>query len=162
MHNSEGFCNYKFRCVHWHAGAGAASTKQQRRQQLCVETFWLSQIPNFQTNSLISPISIDSDSRHSITLLHIPLGRISSRCFDPLSEETSVQGGMEQAMLTRPVIVQPKEEFQYEHVAWSMQSSIYCRHSDVGALAPWPGILHTPSFTDFFFRFFLFFLSLRL
>ena len=49
------------------------------------------QIPKFQTTSLIWPISIDCDSRHSITIFQSPWGTICRRCFDTFTEETSVQ-----------------------------------------------------------------------
>ena len=54
--------------------------------------FKIPKYTNCSNTPLIGPISMDSDSRHSISILYIPWGKIWSTCSKPFTEETTVHG----------------------------------------------------------------------
>ena len=75
-----------------HVGREAGSTfKNQFWKEFWMpHAFKIPKYTNCSNTPLIGPISMDSDSRHSISLLYIPWGKIWSTCSKPFTEETTV------------------------------------------------------------------------
>ena len=71
--------------------AGSSFINQLWKEFWMPHAFKIPKYTNCSNTPLIWPIPMDSDSRHSITILYIPWGKIWSTCSNPNTEEPSVQ-----------------------------------------------------------------------